>query len=299
MEEKKVCIITHSGTFHADEILAVAAIELYLDGKPYEVIRTRDPEIWKTGDFVVDVGGIYDPLTNRFDHHQSGGGGKRENGIPYSAFGLVWKHYGEIIAGSKEVAAVIDRQIGHPVDLGDNGIDYYGIIRQDTEPLIIQFMVAMFRPTWKGGATHDERFMELVPIMRRMLELAIGVERDVLEAGKFVEEAYQSAEDKRLVVIDKPYPWGSVLAAHPEPLYIVKPKSVGTHWEVECVRDNPYGFANRKDLPEAWGGILEMDNKLPGITGVPDAIFCHSKRYIAVAKSKAGALKLAELALSA
>ena len=298
MEEKKIRIVTHSGTFHADELLAVAALELYLDGKPYEVIRSRDPEIFKTADYVVDVGGMYDPATNRFDHHQHGGAGMRENGIPYSAFGLVWKHYGEAISGSKEVAQAIDTQIGHPIDMGDNGVDYYGLIRLDTEPLILQFMVAMFRPTWKGGATHDERFLELVPILRRMLLLAIQVERDALEGGKFVEAAYHAAEDKRLIVIDRPYPWGSVLAAHPEPLYIVKPKSVGTHWEVECVRDNPYGFANRKDLPESWAGILEAENKLPSVTGVEDAVFCHMKRYVAVAKSKEGALKLAQKALN-
>jgi uncharacterized UPF0160 family protein len=297
--EKKICIVTHSGTFHADELLAVAALELYLNGQPYEVIRTRDMEIINSGDYIVDVGGTYDPETNRFDHHQHGGAGQRENGIPYSAFGLVWKHFGEAIAGSKEVARAIDEQIGHPIDMGDNGVDYYGLIRQDTEPLIIQYMVAMYRPTWKGGATHDERFMELIPVMRRMLELAINVERDVLEGGVHVEAAYQAAEDKRIIILDNAYPWGGVLSRHPEPLYVVKPKSVGTHWEVECVRDNPFGFANRKDLPESWAGILEIENKLPEVTGVPDAIFCHNRRYIAVAKSKEGALKLAQLALNA
>lgn len=295
---KPLRIVTHSGTFHIDDILAVAALELLLTGKPYEILRTRDPEVIDSADYVVDVGGAYDPSTNRFDHHQHGGAGSRENGIPYSAFGLVWKHYGEAIAGSKEVAQAIDEQIGHPVDMGDNGMDYYGLIRQDTEPLIIQFMVAMYRPTWKGGATHDERFTELLAVMKRMLELTIGVERDAIEGGGFVEAAYQATEDKRIIVLDNAYPWNSVLARHPEPLYVVKPKSVGAYWEVECVRDNPYGFANRKDLPESWAGVLEAENKLPEITGVPDAVFCHNKRFIVVAKSKEGALKLAQIALN-
>jgi uncharacterized UPF0160 family protein len=177
-------IITHSGTFHLDEILAVAALELYFEGKPYEVIRSRDQAVIDTGDFVVDVGLVYDPERNRFDHHQVGGAGARPNGIPYSAFGLVWKHYGEVISGSKQVADAIDQQIGNPVDLGDNGIDYYKLVRTDTEPLILQHVIGMFRPTWKGGATHDERFMELVAFMRRMLELLIIVERDKIDAGK-------------------------------------------------------------------------------------------------------------------
>jgi len=38
---------------------------------------------------------------------------------------------------------------------------------------------------------------------------------------------------------------------------------------------------------------------LAKVTGVPDATFCHNGRFLAVAKSKEGALKLAEIALLA
>lgn len=295
--EKPVRIITHSGTFHADELLATAAILIFLDGKPYEIIRTRDPGVIATGDFVIDVGAQYDPAINRFDHHQYGGAGARENGIPYSAFGLVWKQYGEVICGSKKVAEVIDRHIGHPVDMGDNGMDYYTKIRPDTEPLILQFVVAMFRPTWKAEAAYDERFVELVTFMKRLLELQITVEKNRIEGSRFVEASYQDAADKRVIILDGPYPWHEVLAAHPEPLYVVKPKSQNSYWEVECVRDDSNGFTNRKDLPESWAGKFEAE--LPQITGIPDAIFCHNRRYIAVAKTKESALKLALMALDA
>jgi uncharacterized UPF0160 family protein len=42
-------IVTHSGTFHADELLAVAALEISFKGAPYELIRSRDEEVIKTG----------------------------------------------------------------------------------------------------------------------------------------------------------------------------------------------------------------------------------------------------------
>lgn len=32
--------------------------------------RTRDPEVLKTCDIVVDVGGVYDHSAKRYDHHQ-------------------------------------------------------------------------------------------------------------------------------------------------------------------------------------------------------------------------------------
>lgn len=297
--QKKVRIVTHSGNFHLDEILAVAALQMHLKDIPHEVIRTRDMDVINSADYVVDVGGVYDPATNRFDHHQHGGAGERENGIPYSAFGLVWKHYGVSLSGSKQVAHAIDEQLGHPVDMGDNGRDYYKLIRKDTEPLIAQFIVAMFRPTWTEELIHDERFFELLLIMRRVLERTIKVEQDREAGARFVSEAYRDAADKRIVVIERSYPWHDVLAEHPECLYVVKPKSVGTNWEVECVRDNPYGFKNRKDLPLAWAGHLEGDSKLAEITGVPDVVFCHNQRYVAVTKSRESAIKLAQIAADA
>lgn len=298
--DKKIRIVTHNGTFHADELFAIATLLIFLDGKPSEIIRTRDRAIIDSADYVVDVGGTYEPEKHRYDHHQQGGGGKRENEIPYSSFGLVWKHFGELVSGSPAVARAIDEQMCFPVDMGDNGYDYYGLIRIDVEPLLIQTIVAKFRPSLDSSAElQDERFAELLVFMRRTLELTIQVERDTQEGMKFVEAAYQSAIDKRVIVLDKPYQWHTTIAAHPEPLYVVKPKSVGTDWDVECVRDNPYGFENRKNLPSAWAGLIETDGRLPEVTGVPDAVFCHNRRYIAVARSKEGAMKLAQLASDA
>ncbi len=293
---QKVKIITHSGSFHADELLAIAALDIYLNGKEYEVIRTREEALFSTGDYVVDVGGVYDVGTNRFDHHQEGGAGARPNGIPYSSFGLVWKKYGETIAGSKEVAEAIDKVIGHPVDMGDNGLDYYSRVRPDTEPLIVQFMVAMFRPTWKGDATYDERFMELLPIMKRFLSLAIINERDSLEASSVVRDVYHRTLDKRLIVLDGSHPWEDVLSNYPEPLFVVKPRSQDSAWTVGCVRDAGAGFTNRKDLPSAWAG--KRDSELAQITGVEGVVFCHNRLFTAVAKTKDAALALAQIALN-
>ncbi|KCZ78366.1 hypothetical protein H311_00602, partial [Anncaliia algerae PRA109] len=63
-------LITHSGTFHCDDVLSTAMLKLIYPTA--EVIRTRDEEIIKTGDIVYDVGRIYDVKTNRYDHHQRG-----------------------------------------------------------------------------------------------------------------------------------------------------------------------------------------------------------------------------------
>ncbi len=90
-----VRIVTHSGSFHPDDVFSGALFSILFDGN-IEIIRSRDPEIIKTGDYVFDVGGLSDGEKN-FDHHQEGGAGERENGIPYASFGLVWKRFGEEI----------------------------------------------------------------------------------------------------------------------------------------------------------------------------------------------------------
>ena len=74
--------ITHSGTFHADDVFASAFLDLYLGD--VRVFRTNnvDPSNVSEGVLVYDVG------RGKFDHHQNDAL-KRDNGIPYCSFGLL------------------------------------------------------------------------------------------------------------------------------------------------------------------------------------------------------------------
>src|SRR3989338_6295073 len=119
--------VTHDGSFHTDDVFAAATLSLYLEnlGKKFEIIRTRDEEIINSADYVFDVGGIYNAEKNRFDHHQVGGAGKRENEIPFSSFGLIWQKFGVEVTGKKEVADFIEQKLVLPVDANDSGVDLY------------------------------------------------------------------------------------------------------------------------------------------------------------------------------
>ncbi|MDQ6977568.1 MAG: MYG1 family protein, partial [Ghiorsea sp.] len=95
-------IVTHNGNFHADDVFSIAVFKHIFPS--FELIRTRDLTLIAKADIVVDVGGEYDPETGRFDHHQRGGAGERESGIPYSSFGLIWQQYGlEMCQGNQDV----------------------------------------------------------------------------------------------------------------------------------------------------------------------------------------------------
>ena len=290
-------IATHNGKFHADDVCAVASLALLIDG-PIEVVRTRDPELINKADFVVDVGGIFDPKKQKFDHHQEGGAGERENGIPYAAFGLVWKTYGEKLCGSTYVAQKIDEDMVALLDASDNGFGVFFTEFENVSMYGLDSIVNSFVSTWKEeDRDMDVAFAELVKFVKALLAREIMRVRAKGEAREFVEKAYEDAEDKRIIVLGGQYPARDFLSKHPEPLYFIRPRVIDNKWSVETVRDDSRSFINRKDLPKEWSA--KRDGELAEISGVPDAVFCHKNLFLAVADSRDGAIALAKKAVQA
>ena len=245
---------------------------------------------------MVDVGAVHSEDENRFDHHQLGGAGGRPNGISYASFGLVWQKFGKNIAGSEAIAAIVDRTLVSSIDATDNGIDLYKKIFPDVVPYCIGDFVHNLRPTWQEPVeTLDARFLEVVAVARKVLEREIAHARGSVAAEVLVRAAYAEASDKRLIVLDRFLPSGETLSTFPEPLFVVFPRQDGK-WNVKAIRNDSAVFKNRKDFPESWAG--KRDAELAALTGIADAIFCHNGRFMAVAKSKEGALALAQLALN-
>ena len=81
-------IVVHSGTFHSDDVFAVATLRIKFNDK-IKVTRTREMNIIDKADIVCDVGNIYDPENGRFDHHQTGGACYRRQGGQRSF--LLWR----------------------------------------------------------------------------------------------------------------------------------------------------------------------------------------------------------------
>lgn len=295
-------LVTHNGTFHADDIFAVAAFLLANNvDNEWQVMRSRDEETIKKADAVIDVGGVYDIATLRFDHHQGGGAGVRQNGVPYASFGLVWNVFGDMVTLDKHTKDEIENKLVLSIDANDNGVKLSKNNIPDVFAYEISTLVSDFNTTWKekskteddGEKIQYDNFMYLVGIATKLIQRLITKSKDKHEAKGFVIEAYNNATDKRLVVLDKFYPWQDVVMGLPEPLFVVYPN--GDKWTLKTVNKENGTFESRKDLPESWAG--KRDDELVAITGVADASFCHNARFIATAKSKEGILALAELAL--
>ncbi len=294
--DKKIKVAVHSGKFHPDDVSAVAILSLYLN-KPIKIFRSRDPKVWAKCDYVFDVGGEYKPEENKFDHHQESFTMKRENGIKFSSASLAWKHFGEKVAGSKEIWKIIDEEIIQTFDADDNGIELFKSNYPGVRPYCFTDYIYSLEPTPMEKEEYSTKFFEkAVEIMKHLLQREIKVAQDRLLSSKAVENIYKDTKDKRIIIFNNNYYWKDVIANHPEPLFVIVPRLDTNTWAVVTVKLPGSQFDNRLDLPLTWAG--KRDKDLADITGVPDALFCHKERFIAGAKSKEGAIALAKLALN-
>ena len=300
-------LITHSGSFHADDVLACSVLRrLFPDS---EVVRTRDRELLDSttdADVVFDVGYEYDPVLRRYDHHQPGRP-HRLDGSPYSSFGLVWLHHGRSyiapLLGASDsdlIDAVwedMDRRFVLSIDHTDNGYVPEGGVTTSTAT-DISLLVEDFVPAWNDAeADHDARFLAAVELFSTLLERRVSKAASLARARAAVLRAFENAPDPRIVVIPDYMPVGSVVRKHgfDQALYLVE-RSRSGEWFVNCVRPDGEPFGQRKPLPLAWAGLRGQD--LAEVSGVADAIFCHGQRFTCAAQSRESALELAYKALA-
>jgi len=291
----EITIATHNGNFHADDVFSIAALKAIFP--TFKLIRTRDLALITKADIVIDVGGEYDADTGRFDHHQRGGAGERENGIPYSSFGLVWKKYGlTLCEGNQEVADSVDAGLVSTIDAIDCGY-VEGATAGIIQGISLSQTISMFNPTWQENGDFDSCFDEAVNFAARVLTRFIASSNGGINAKAIVAQAIEQAEDPRVIVLEKYTPWKrTVHALSTEALYMVYPSGSGP-WRIQTVPVEPGSFDDRKPLPTAWAGLSDQD--LQEVTGIEDAMFCHNGLFIAGTQSFESTMKMAAMALEA
>jgi uncharacterized UPF0160 family protein len=301
-------LATHSGTFHLDDAFAYAVLRLALGlgatGGDHALVRTRDEAVVAAADVAWDVGAVYDAAANRFDHHQRGAP-VREDGLPYSAAGLVWRHYGEAVvrallepSGAADLAAAvaseIDREVVRRIDAIDNGVGPPG------DALGMASLVEDSNPSWDSPgigdqAAEDAAFLRAADLAEGFLRRRIEAVRARLAAEAVVLAAHARSADPRVLELDRKLPWEGPVFAHALPVfYAVYPVPNG-NWMVDAMPPEPGSFAQRLPLPEAWAGLRDAD--LAAACGVSDAVFVHARRFVAAARSREGAMAMARRAI--
>lgn len=289
-------VATHDGSFHADEVFAIAALGMLPE--PVEVVRSRDHAVLAAADLRVDVGFRCEPSAGDFDHHQRGFDLVRSNGVGYASFGLVWREFGpRVCAGDQELADAVEGSLVQAVDANDTGQQITRSLIEGVRPLTVNAVIGGFNARWDEDLTADEerkRFDSAVDLASGILAREIESAASGLRAIHIVRDAIANAEDPRVVLLPDNVPWKQVVATEaPDALFVIYPKRQG--FGLETVPAQLGTFDNRRDLPAAWAGLEDAD--LAQVTGVEDALFCHAKRFLAVAKSREGVERLAALAL--
>lgn len=296
-------LVTHSGGFHADELLSsVILTRLFPDAR---IIRTRDADwITPAPDRVIyDVGRDHDPARLIFDHHQKNPP-LRADGQPYSSFGLIWQQFGQdylraLAVPEDHVASIhagFDADFVLPIDLVDNGaLSPEGPLADLSLPLLLESLKPVFDD--RDPEAEDRAFDRALTIARAFVEAALARKAAKRRAEGVVLQAIAAAGAGAVLELPMGMPFRGAIdkAGADHLLFVVSPRD--TDWCVTGIRRDAEGFVLRADLPAAWAGLT--DAALEAASGVPGARFCHNARFIAVAADRDAALRLAHLAVAA
>lgn len=301
---KPAYLVTHSGGFHADELLSsVILTRLFPEAK---IVRSRAPEWITPGSdrIIYDVGGAYDAQKQIFDHHQRGAP-LREDEAPYSSFGLIWKHYGRDYLAAMNIPeahvdalhASFDKSFVLPIDLMDNG----ALSPSSAGPLAgltLSSLLETLKPNFddKEDGADDRAFHAALTIARAFVEAGIGKRAAKLRAETLVLEAIEKTGEGRILELPMGMPFRPAIikAGADHLLFVVHPRD-GKDWCVTGIRKADDGFELRADLPKSWAGLT--NGELEAASGVKGATFCHNGRFIAAATSREAALQMAEIAV--
>ena len=250
MTPKQIC--THSGSFHADESLAVFMLKLLPEYKDAKLVRSRNPEDWEQSDIVVDVSAKYDGV-KYFDHHQ------REFMETFSddyktklsSAGLVYKHFGKRIIKSivskggnndgdesnnnnniceKDLEIIYQRvykQFVEAIDANDNGINKYDLPEGETvkfndNAITIPGIISTMNPPWNSNDTSssafDQAFQQASEFIGKIfVNLVDNYFHSWLPAKNIVVEAVKNRMEVdpsgKIIVLSQFCPWKEHLYA--------------------------------------------------------------------------------------
>ncbi|XP_072104692.1 MYG1 exonuclease isoform X1 [Mobula birostris] len=314
---------THDGTFHCDEALACFLLRQLPEYQDAEVVRSRDPQVLKDCDVVVDVGGVYDPTLHRYDHHQRSftetmsslrpGSGRCTK---LSSAGLVYLHFGPRILSQclglqpsdPALPTLMDKvyeNFVEEIDAVDNGIAQYEGEPRYTITTNLSCRVSHLNPPWNAENQDTQAaFVQAMQLVgSEFLDRLTYYHRSWLPARELVEEAIRGlceadASGEIMILKQGGCPWKEHLFELEKELSLSTPIKFILYtdqrgqWRVQCVPETPTSFRSRLPLPEAWRGLRDED--LTMRSGIPGCVFVHANGFIGGNTTQEGALHMAQ-----
>ena len=220
---------THGGKFHADDVFSAALLQ---------IVRP-DVRIQRGFEVPEDFEGlVFDIGDGMFDHHAEPRE-TRPNGVPYAAFGKLWRVLGPGLVGENQ-ARLLDENFIQPLDLNDNTGE------QDS----LADAIGSFNPRWDSKEPADECFARAVAFAKVILENRLEEARAVSRADELVQKAYANMRDG-IVVLPCYAPWKNALYRS-DAIFVVYPSQRGG-WAAQCVNDRRTK-SPKLPFPSAWAG---------------------------------------------
>ncbi len=285
--------ITHNGTMHADEVFATAFLDLYFED--FKVARVSEvPSDLKSNSIIYDIG------KGKFDHHQNNAK-IRDNGIKYSSFGLLFEEYGldylkrMKVKYRKDVYNYFVKDFVEGIDAIDNGI--FPLIKANYKVKTLSDIIKLFNPSYGSYDSYDEQFLKAVMLAKIILEEEFKNVSSKIIAFRKVESLLNKTKGS-ILILDEYLPYEEVILT----------SSLGNKIKLVIYPSNRGGYAintvpismsdktSRVYFPKEWGGL--SNKELEEVTGVFGSVFCHPNRFLATAKTKEEALKLAHITIS-
>lgn len=254
MRELSNIAYTHGGKFHADDVFSAALLQILHPG--IEIRRMFSPPEDGSA-FVFDIG------CGEFDHHQSSAE-VRPNGVPYAAFGLLWREFGASLIGEDEVER-FDESFVQPLDLDDNT----GCGSE------IAACISAFNPSWDSDDQPDDRFARAVAFAREIIELRLEQSRSYARGRSLVEQALAEATEN-IVVLPQFAPWKSVLPKS-DAEFVIYPSQRGGY-SAQAVPSGDAEHPLKIPFPAEWAGL--PNRELAKISGIPTLRFCHNSGFL-------------------
>lgn len=262
--------ITHGGKFHADDVFSAALLKILF--KNITIIRSFTiPEDFDG--IVFDMGG------GEFDHHQQSAE-VRKNGVPYAAFGLLWRKFGSQLLEEDDEAR-FDETFIQPLDEDDNT----GCGNTLSE------IISTFNPTWDSDKDFDKCFFEAVELAVKILGKKFDHIKSKLRAEALVKSALCESSDN-IVILPKYAPWKKVLVSS-DSEFVIYPSQRGGY-QAQVITIALDSNIAKCDFPKKWAG--KSGNEISEISGIKTLTFCHNSGFLIAGESLEDMIKACKMA---
>lgn len=306
IEKEKIVVGIHSEPNHPDDVLCVALLVKEYGEENVEVKRTRDLDILKTCDYILDVGGKDEIVTDEngnivqvwLDHHQPDSG-YEENGVKKASCSKLVNFLYE--DKGKDFIKELRYWLVDPVAVSDNGQDL------DMGQNLLNFVGTTIEQDWTEEP-NKEKSDELFTNTRRMVNYILDKVITRIENRDFGREYVKKALDeaiktnKEYIVLDKYIPryiWNDMLMRYNDKAHVKIKATIlpTTHkaWDGIMVHKERNSFKCIINYPVEWLGL--RDKELERVSGIKDAVFCHTEGFFFEGNTKDSAIEAVEKAI--